>query len=186
MIQWFDTIKKLSFILSFVVFASFISFSRSNAGINDWSATKKVGMIAGVCGLLGLGRYVENLNKEYAKEEKAPDAHMTTVKIVTGGALWIGSDVLLFDTHDTRDNLLKLAAFGGSLLAGTDIVANGVKHVPCLGGILTGPIDKHGAEVKDAGAAARILLTYVPLRDTLLQYFGSKSIVSNSSIQSQI
>jgi hypothetical protein len=167
--------KKLSFILSFMVFVSFISSSRSDAGFGDWSATKKVGMLAGVCSILGAGQYAKNLNEEYAKEKKAPDAKMTAVKIATGGLLLVGSDILLFDTHDTQDNLLKLAAFGASLLAGTDMVANGVKYIPCLGGILTGPIDKHGEETKDAGAAARVLLTYVPLRDTLLGYFGSKS-----------
>jgi hypothetical protein len=164
--------KKLSIIFNIVLFISLTSATKSNAFLKEWSTTKKVGMLIGTFGLLAAGRYAENLNKDYAKKEKKPDLHMAGVKIISGATLLVGSDILLFGTNDTGSNLIKLGVFGVSLVAGSDTVAKVLKEVPCIGGLLTGPINKHGEEEKETGAAARILLTYVPLRKLALNFFG--------------
>jgi|GEM_PF-2099343 len=164
--------KKLLFVLSTVLFFNVVSVCGVETSIKDWPTSQKIGFFIGVGALLAAGKYAEKMNAEYTKQAKKPDAKMAAVKIATAGVVLLGSDILFFNTGSMGENLIKLAVFGISLGAGSDQVAEALSYIPCIGGILTGPIDRNGAEVKEAGAAARVLLTYLPLRGLALHLFG--------------
>lgn len=149
--------KKLSLALSIMLFAGLTTSVNA-----DWSGAKKVASIAGVCLILGGGQYVDKMNKEYATERKDPDLKLALAKSTAAAAMLIGVDMLLND-HDTAQNLVKIGAFTVALAAGTDTVAHVVNNIPSVGAILTGPI-VDGKEVKDSGAAARVIISYMGLR----------------------
>jgi len=151
--------KKLSLALSFMLLTGLTNSVNAAGG---WSATKKAATIAGICIVLGGGQYVEKMNKEYADARKDPDLTLALTKTGAAAGLLIGTDMLMND-HNTAENLVKIGAFTVALAAGSDTVAHAVKHIPSIGAILTGPI-VDGKEVKDAGAAARIVMAYIPLR----------------------
>jgi hypothetical protein len=151
--------KNLSLVVSFALLTS---LTHGVNAANGWTSTKKIATVAGICIILGGGQYVEQLNKEYADQKKDPDLKLALAKSAAAAALLVGTDMLVND-HDTTQNLVKIGAFTIALMAGSDTVAHAVKRIPSVGAILTGPIvdDK---EVKDSGAAARIIMAYVPLR----------------------
>lgn len=152
------------------------SFTNSFSAFNEWETSQKVVTMIGFFSLLGAGNYADNLNKEYIKKRKKPDPYMAAIKVATAATTLIGFDILVLgETGSTGENLIKLGAFGASLFAGSDTVANILSHIPCVSGILTGPINENGEEVKETGAAARVLLTYVPLRKFALDFFGYNS-----------
>ena len=171
--------KKVSLALSIMLLTG---LTNSVNATNGWSATKKAVTVAGICCIIGAGRYVEGMNKEYANNRKDPDWQLAVAKTGAAAGLLIGTDMLLND-HNTAENLVKIGAFTVALAAGTDTVAHAVKHIPSVGAILTGPI-VDGKEVKETGAAARIVMAYVPLRQMGLEALktvglGSKVEKSN-------
>lgn len=145
-----------------VVYAS----QKSSDGVNGIKAAV---VIAGLGTITGAGAKATQMNQDYAKNKKSPDFKMRATKAVGAAAILVGTDLLLGDTKNTKQNLAKLAAFSVSLLAITDTAANIVRELPIIGGLLTDPVDEHGKEQKDSGAYARGLLVYVPLRELALK-----------------
>jgi hypothetical protein len=160
--------KKLSFALSIMLLTGLTN----SVNAADWSGIKKFAVVAGVIGVFAGGQYADEMNKEYARTRKDPDAQLALVKSAAGATMLLGADMILHE-HDTAENLAKIAAFTIALSAGSDTVAHGINYVAGLvhaervSACVTGPI-VDGKEVKESGAAIRVLAVYVPLRDKFL------------------
>jgi hypothetical protein len=160
--------KKLSIVLSVMLLTGL-----NNSVKADASAIKKAVIVAGLGTIVGAGQYAANMNEEYSRNKKDPDARMRATKALGAAVTLIGADLILNDSS-TAENLVKIGAFSLALLATTEPVANVVREVPVIGGLLTDPIDENGNEKKDFGAIARFALVFIPVRDFLLSHVAIK------------
>ncbi len=165
--------KNILAILSFMLLVG--STNVSLAKDDAWTPLKKVCIIAGVTSIATMGKYTSDMNKEYSKTNKKADLKMRTAKVIGAASLLLGTDLLTGDTSNTYKNLAKITAFGIASVAVTDTVANIVREIPGVGGLLTDPVDENGKEVKDLGAAARVLLLYVPVAALAVSAVSSSS-----------
>jgi hypothetical protein len=167
--------RKLAFLLNVVLFGGLTSSLRA-----DRTPLEKIAITGLVGGLLYGGNKAQQMNEEYSKKHKKPDMKMRLTKTALAAGTIVGMDILLGD-NDTKQNLVKLGALSLGLAAATEPVANVVRQVPIIGGLLTDPVDEEGEEIKDFGAIARFAVVYVPLREAGLKIFCSKAPQNQSS-----
>jgi len=157
--------KKLLFLLNITLLGSTTSFVKA-----EKSVLEKICIVGGIGALVYGGNEAQQMNEEYSKKHKKPDWNMRIKKTLLSAGTIVGTDLLLADTNDTGKNLVKLGAFSFGLLATTEPVAELVRQVPIIGGLLTDPVDEDGDEIKDFGAITRFAVTYMPVRELGLKY----------------
>jgi hypothetical protein len=159
--------KNLLFLLN-IALLGFVNIVKA-----DRTPLEKIVITGVVGGLLYGGIKAEQMNKEYSKKHKKPDLYMRGAKTLLAGGTIVGMDILLGD-NDTKQNLVKLGALSVGLFATTEPVAEIIREIPIIGGLLTDPVDEDGDEIKDFGAISRFAVTYMPLREAGLKYFCSQ------------
>ena len=121
-------------------------------------------------GLAAGGNYAQKMNEEYSRENKDPD----TTMLITKGALAVGTtiglDILTGDLDSAPEMAVKVGALLLALGTQTQFVADLVRPIPFIGGLITDPVDKNGKEKKSFGAAVRLVAVYVPLRNQGLKF----------------
>jgi hypothetical protein len=159
--------KKLAFLLNVALLSGLAHSLKADGEIN------KLFTIGAIAGLGYGGHYLQQMNDEYSKKNKKPDNKMRFAKTVTAAGAILAADILTGDTNTTNQHLAKIAVAGVAMLATTQPVADALRPIPLIGGLLTDPVDEDGDERKDAGAIARFALTYIPLRQAVVQVFPS-------------
>jgi hypothetical protein len=159
--------KRLALLLNIVVFGGVYSLKADGE-------IKKLFTIGALAGLGYGGHHLQQMNEEYSRKNKKPDSQMRFAKIATAMGAILAVDVLTGETSTTNQHLAKVAVAGVAMLATTQPVADVLRPIPLVGGLLTDPVDEDGDERKDIGAIARFAIAYIPLRQAAL------SILSNS------
>ena len=157
--------KKLSLALTFIALAGLTNSVKAQDEI------KKV-LIMGSLATLGYGGHcLQQMNDEYSKANKKPDMNLRLTKTALAAGSILAVDILTGDTSSTSQHLAKIAVATIAMAATTQPVADALRPIPLLGGLLTDPVDEDGDERKDIGAIARFALTYIPLRQTAVKMF---------------
>ena len=158
--------KKLAFILNVTLLSGL-----ANAIIAKDEIRKVV--IMGSLAVLGTGgHYLQQMNDEYSRKNKKTDLKMRLTKAGLAAGSILAVDLLTGDKSSTSENIAKIAAATVAMAATTQPVADVLRPIPLIGGLLTDPVDENGDERKDIGAVARFALVYIPLRSLAVQYFG--------------
>ena len=147
-----------------ILFALLCALSCSST-IRPVSTPEKIATLVTLSVTVSGGYRAEQLNEEYTRYNKRPDTHMRLIKLGLIGATAFGLDYYLGDGKNIPRDLGRVAALGISYLATSQVVADFVKQIPVISGLLTDPIDKHGNEMTDIGAYGRGVLTYIGLRE---------------------
>lgn len=161
--------KQLSLTLAIVLLASsthYLNAVKSNL--------EKLAIGVSLATIAGGGTYANNMNEEYTKEQKDPDAKMRITKAIVTSAAIIGIDIVSGDNTNTGRNIAKVGCVLVASLAATQPVADVIRPIPLIGGILTDPVDENGKEQKDFGALSRFALAHIALRKVVLPFFPSK------------
>ena len=157
--------KKLAFLLNVALLGGLTNSLKADNEI------KKIAILGSLASI-GAGAYhLDNLNKEYSKKNKKPDLQMRLIKAATAAGSILAVDVLTDDTSTTKQHLAKIGVAFIAMAATTKPVADTLRPIPLLGGLLTDPIDEDGDERKDIGAIARFALAYIPLRQAVVHFF---------------
>ncbi len=159
--------KKLSFILSIMLLTGLTNFVKAEDEI------KKL-LIIGSLATLGYGGHcLQQMNDEYSKKNKKPDMQMRLTKTALAAGSILAVDILTGDTSTTQQHLAKIGVAAIAMAATTQPVADVLRPIPLIGGLLTDPVDEDGDERKDIGAIARFALAYIPLRQLAVKCFPS-------------
>lgn len=134
---------------------------------------KKLATIGAIASLGYSGHYLQQLNEKYSRENRKPDNSMRLTKTITAAGAILAIDILTGDTSTTEQHLAKIAVAGIAMAATTQPVADVLRPIPLVGGLLTDPVDEDGDERKDMGAIARFALAYIPLRQAVVKVFPS-------------
>lgn len=161
--------KNVSLALSILLLTGLTNF------INAKSNLEKIALGVAVATIAGGGKYAEQMNEEYSKADKDPDLKMRCTKALVTSAAIIGIDIVSGDNTNTGRNIAKVGCVLAASLAATQLVADVVRPIPLIGGILTDPVDENGKEQKDFGALSRFALAHIALRKIVLPYFPGKS-----------
>ncbi len=154
--------RKLALLLNIVVCAGACSLKAEGE-------IRKLATIGAIAGLGYGGHHLQQMNEEYSRKNKKPDNQMRFAKIATAMGAILAVDVLTGETSTTNQHLAKVAVAGVAMLATTQPVADVLRPIPLIGGLLTDPVDEDGDERKDIGAIARFALAYIPLRQAALK-----------------
>lgn len=158
--------KKLSLALSIMMFAG-ITNSVNAAKSNIQKAIIGASLVTIASG----GAYANDMNAEYSRKKKRPDAKMRIVKSGVLAATIIGIDVILGDDKNTARNVAKVGCVLASMLAASQTVADVIRSIPLVGGVFTDPVDENGNEQTDTGAFSRFAIAHVAIRKAVLPYF---------------
>lgn len=163
--------KKLSFMLSATMLLTGFTNSVNAA---DWGALQTAGTLFGLGIFVAGSQWAQKANKEYAENGKDPDVQLAAVKVGATASVLVTLDMLR-GGGDLRDNMIRLGAFACVLPLGHNKVAQVIDAVPTggIGDLFHGPM-VDGQEKPDTGTVARIMIPYYPLRDILMDRFGSK------------
>ena len=153
--------------LSYILLCSILVGSNLSANL---PITKEAAM--GLCTLIAvvsLGKQADQLNEEYTKKNRKPNFKLAIRKI---GSLWLTTVALECVCNRKDDSCAKAKNLAiksilllGTLPFATDTVANHLRPIPIIGGLLTDPVDKeNGKECKHMGAYIRALLPYLVAR----------------------
>lgn len=160
--------KKLSLALSIVLLTGLTNSIKAEGEI-----IKKL-IIVGSLATLGYGGHcLQQMNDEYSKKNKKPDMQMRLTKTALAAGSILAVDILTGDTSTTNQHLAKIAVAAIAMAATTQPVADVLRPIPLIGGLLTDPVDEDGDERKDIGAIARFALAYIPLRQGVVKIFPS-------------
>ena len=173
--------KKIKLIYS-LLFVSSISLQAI-----DTVAIEKLASIIAVVGAGGAAISMKEMNEEYSRLEKRPDAKMRGRKTLGAMGLVLGMDLLMskgnfFSWKGSLESLAKIVSFGVAMLATTEPVARFCRNTPLLShlsGFLTDPVDADGHEIKDFGATARFAFVYIPLRNIALENIDHQMTYNN-------
>lgn len=161
--------KKLGLFLNVILLSSTINTLKAKDEL------RKV-FIMGSLAVLGTGgHYLKQMNDEYSKENKKTDLRMRLTKAGLAAGSILAVDILTGDKSSTGENIAKIAAATVAMAATTQSVADVLRPIPLIGGLLTDPVDEYGEERKDIGAVARFALVYIPLRSIAVNSFGSSN-----------
>jgi len=135
---------------------------------------KKLAIVGSIATLGYGGHCLQQMNDEYSKNNKKPDIQMRTTKMALAAGSIVAVDMLTGDTSTVSQDLAKIAVAAVAMAATTQPVADVLRPIPLVGGLLTDPVDEDGDERKDIGAIARFALVYIPLRYNVVQLFPNK------------
>ncbi len=162
--------KKLAFLLNVALLGGLTNSLRADGEI------KKLCTIGAIAGLGYGGHYLQQMNDEYSKKNKKSDNKMRLAKTMTAMGALVATDILTGETSTTNQHVAKVAAAGIAMLATTQPVADALRPIPLIGGLLTDPVDEDGDERKDIGAIARFALIYIPLRNAVVTFIPNADI----------
>lgn len=160
--------KNLSLALSIMLLTG---LTNSISAINSSDVSKIAFGIALAAG----GNYAQKMNEEYSKENKDPDETMMLTKGLLAVGTTVGLDILTGELGSAPEMAVKVGALLVALGAQTQLVADLVRPIPFIGGLITDPVDANGKEKKSFGAAVRLVAVYVPLRNKGLQFVRSSN-----------
>jgi hypothetical protein len=143
------------------------SITNINTGL---STPEKIVSLVALAAIAGGGNHATELNRLYSEQGKAPDAYMRFTKTACLSTAVLGLDYFTSECNTMQD-LGKVFAYGLSLFAASPTAANIIRPIPCLGGILTDPVDRVTGEEThpDSGAYGRGLLAYIGMRELVIQ-----------------
>jgi hypothetical protein len=159
--------KKLALLLNSALLGGFANSLKAQDEI------RKVATMGAIAGLGYGGHYLQQMNDEYSRKNKKPDNHMRLAKIATAAGAILAVDILTGETSTTNQHIAKVLVAGIAMAATTQPVADVLRPIPLVGGLLTDPVDEDGDERKDIGAVARFALAYIPLRQAVVGIFPS-------------